>query len=346
MVLPTPAPPVDDARVTTAHFRAMGGEAAIHVLVDDQERADGLLRRGAALVADLEDRWSRFRPDSELCRLNRSAGRPCLVSTATAELVALACDAWYATDGRFDPTVEVSMTAAGYDRPLDSWDRTRPVGRPPRPAPGVTGIECDPESGLVLLPVGVTIDLGGVAKGRTADLVAADLVATGGAGVVVEIGGDLRAMGRAPHRSGPHGGVGRGEPGQADGEDDDATIEGWEVDVLAHRPDGGDHVVPLALRSGAVCTSTTLKRRWRGRTGAEHHLRRPSTGGPLTSDLVTVSVVCANATQGEILTKQLMALGLDQARDWLEGTELGALAVTADGQLHRLGAIDHYRAAG
>ena len=79
----------------------MGTE--VHVVVVDGD--PGLLDRARAAIERLEAKWSRFRPTSELSQLNRAAGRTCIVSIETFELVNLAVQAWYLTGGRFDPTV-------------------------------------------------------------------------------------------------------------------------------------------------------------------------------------------------------------------------------------------------
>ena len=92
----------------------MGTDAHIVVVGATPDHA----RRAVDRVADLERRWSRFRPDSEISQLNRNAGWPTIVSAETFELVAAAVNAWSATNGRFDPTVLQAMVANGYDRTL------------------------------------------------------------------------------------------------------------------------------------------------------------------------------------------------------------------------------------
>ncbi|HEX9311537.1 MAG TPA: FAD:protein FMN transferase, partial [Actinomycetota bacterium] len=80
-----------------ARFPAMGTD--VHVVltggsVDHLETA-------RELVDDLERRWSRFRPDSEISRLNEAAGRPVRVSAETLALLRLALEGARITGGRF-----------------------------------------------------------------------------------------------------------------------------------------------------------------------------------------------------------------------------------------------------
>ena len=84
-----------------ARFRAMGSDAHVVVVGDA-----GLLDVARRRVDDLEQRWSRFLPDSEISRLNRGRGAPLRVSRETIELVRRAVDGWQRTGGRFDIRID------------------------------------------------------------------------------------------------------------------------------------------------------------------------------------------------------------------------------------------------
>ena len=103
------------------------------------------------------------------------------------------------------------------------------------------------------LPPGVTLDLGGIGKGYAADEVSAELVdaaVPGVRGVLVNLGGDLRARGEAPA---PHG---------------------WVVDVDDPLATGRTGL--LALAGGAIATSTKLRRAWDAGGRVLHHLIDPA----------------------------------------------------------------------
>lgn len=181
-------------------FRAMGTQ--VHLAVPAEAAA--LLLDARLRIEDLEARWSRFRDDSVLSRLNRAAGRPVLVDDETFDLLATAVGAWQGTGGRFDPTVLDALEAAGYDRSFaglgaDLGAGPGPASGPaPAPTPGCAGLRLDPTLGRVEVPVGVRLDLGGIGKGRTADLVATELVAAGAPSALANLGGDLRVAGELP----------------------------------------------------------------------------------------------------------------------------------------------------
>src|SRR6266550_4563773 len=84
----------------------------------------GLVHRARARIDELERRWSRFLPDSEVSELNRGAGHAVEVSPDTTELVERAVDAWRLSGASFDPTVLGDVLRAGYDRSFDELGAT------------------------------------------------------------------------------------------------------------------------------------------------------------------------------------------------------------------------------
>jgi thiamine biosynthesis lipoprotein len=260
-------------------------------------------------LADLEARWSRFRPDSELSTLNRAAGRPVKVSPETLTLLALAVLGWQATAGRFDPTVLDALEAAGYDATFDQLPADRPgtdARLAPGPAPGLAGLRIDPEAGTVTLPAGTRLDLGGIAKGYAADLLCAQLREGGATGVCVNVGGDLRVGGTAPQG-------------------------GWAVAVP--HPHGGQ-AATLQLTEGAAATSSPLRRAWQVGGRPAHHLIEPHTGRPAATGILQVTVVAAEAWRAEVATKAAFLAGLSEALTLATRLGAEALVVDQDGGLH------------
>ena len=72
---------------------------------------------------DLEQRWTRFDPSSELMQLNAAAGRFLAVSPETVLLVQRGLEGWRQTNGLFDPTVLGALIRAGYDRDIGLLSR-------------------------------------------------------------------------------------------------------------------------------------------------------------------------------------------------------------------------------
>jgi thiamine biosynthesis lipoprotein len=280
-----------------ARFRAMGSDAHVIVVGGAFDLATHARRR----IDDLERRWSRFLPDSEVSAINQAAGAAVAVSPETALLVRRAFAAWRITGGLFDPTVLGAVIRAGYDRSFDDVAAAPRDGRSDL-APGASGIEVT--DGTVRLPAGTGFDPGGIGKGLAADIVVAELRAAGASGACVNLGGDVRMTGVAP-----------------DGGD-------WTVAVqhpLANAP-----LTHVGLRDGAVATSTTLRRRWRVDGATRHHLIDPATGRPSATRITFATVVAGEAWAAEVLAKAIMLRGRPRHFDVLGRT--GAEAIVVDDQ--------------
>lgn len=272
-------------------WRAMGSDA--HLQVGDAPA--GLVDWAVQEVERLEGHWSRFRPDSELCRLNATAGRPVEVSTTLLEAVVRAQRLWEATGGLFDPTILDDLERAGYDRSFESIGTGANVparsddadGRPPARR-GMSAVWVDEGSSVVWLPDRTRIDLGGLGKGLAADLVAEGLVDRGARSALVSLGGDIRVAGEAP-----------------DG--------GWCIPV-EDPLDEGRTWTELRLTGGAVVTSTTRFRRW-VRDGVEqHHLIDPATGRPSETGVVAAVARSEEAWWAEGVAKAAVVAGADRLR--------------------------------
>jgi thiamine biosynthesis lipoprotein len=293
---------------TDAHLVVVGGSPAA-------------LEAARRRILLLERRWSRFRQDSEISRLNAAAGRAVIVSGETAELVAAAVEAWRWTGGLFDPTVLPFLVAAGYDRSFEQLPPDRrggPADAPERRAPGCGRVVVNPGTGLVILPPGVALDIGGIAKGLAADWVTEQLL-TEASGACVNVGGDVRVGGDPP------------------------SPEGWVVSV-EHPTDGRRELVRLALADGAVCTSSRARRRWNLDGREHHHLIDPSRGVPVRSPVVAATVVAGRARQAEVLCKAVMVGGWDRALPLLQGEGASAIAVREDGRVEHLHELQRFAA--
>ena len=278
---------------TERRFDVMGTFAHVVVVGAGEAALDAAQHR----LIDLDRRWSRFRDDSEISQLNR-AGGPVVLPPDTFDVIERAIAAWYETDGRFDPTVHDALVAAGYDR---TFAEISHVGTALVSAPlvGCSSILCDRPTCTVFLPEGVSVDLGGIGKGEAADIVTSELAELGAAGTCVNVGGDLRVEGKPP------------------------TDDGWIVDIEGAERDG--RPVRLCLLSGAVCTTTSQRRRWSGPEGERHHVIDPATGQSTEHDLDLVTVVAGTAARGEVIAKAAFIAGPGAAADVIE--EMGGAGV-------------------
>jgi thiamine biosynthesis lipoprotein len=261
--------------------------------------------RVRALFAEWEQRFSRFRPESELSRVNAAAGRTVAVSAPFAEVASVALAAARATGGLFDPTLLEQLLALGYDRTF----RELPADRPARlaalaSAPGGAWreIELDLEARTIRLPAGVGLDFGGLVKGMAVDAALAVLAADDAGPSAVDAGGDLAVLGTPP------GG------------------DAWPIALVE-----ADGAPIVGLVSGALATSTVTRRRWRVDGEERHHLVDPRTGRPAESGLRAATVAASTCQAAEVACKAALLLGAEEGRAFLERHGLSGLLVTDDG---------------
>ena len=166
------------------HFRAMGTEIELFVDADD---ADDALDRAEHEFHRLESLLSRFRPDSELSRLN--AAKTLDVAPDVARVIELAVEAREETGGRFDPTVLRAVVAAGYDRTFEDIPVDGPLARGAVACGGKVRID----GAQIRLADDTELDLGGIGKGYAVERAATTLAVVGPC--LVNAGGDLAVRG-------------------------------------------------------------------------------------------------------------------------------------------------------
>jgi hypothetical protein len=168
----------------------------LHVIVwAPGAAADRLADLAVLRVQLLEACWSRFRPNSELNRLNARAGAGEIAVSDDLHRLVTTCVAAYAwSEGDLDASVLPSMLALGYRHDFGGAAMTFPM--PPVPAPGMTQVRVG--DSWVALPSGLGLDPGAVGKGLAGDMVTEDILSAGAHAVLVGIGGDVVARGLPP----------------------------------------------------------------------------------------------------------------------------------------------------
>lgn len=146
------------------------------------DRAAALLRQQ---LADIEEAASRFRDDSEVCRIARSDAEAHHVSPLLSELVNAALTAADASGGRVDPTI--GTVTAHLDTPL-ALSTVRPT----------TWRDVHLDGQILRMPAHTLLDLGATGKAFAADRAAQLIDENLGCGVLVSLGGDLRVAGPDP----------------------------------------------------------------------------------------------------------------------------------------------------
>jgi thiamine biosynthesis lipoprotein len=287
-------------------FPLWGGKAVVVTTAPEAICAARDLVR--AQTAAMDEACSRFRPDSELARVNAAAGEPVHVSPLFAEVVGAALRAAVVTNGDVDPTCGAGLEAVGYDRDIEllRQDGVRVVVHEYLPAPGWQTVGWNPGTRTLRTPPGCRLDFGAVAKALAADRAAATVAAKLGCGVLVSLGGDIATAGAAPDK-------------------------GWRIRVTDdHRAGDGAPGQTITMHSGALATSSTAVRSWQGQSGPLHHVLDPRTGRPADSCWRTVSVTAGTCVDANTAATAALLRGAPAER-WLTALALPARLVRHDG---------------
>lgn len=286
-------------------FRAMGCQMAIWLEMENPKAADYLICEAEAMFYNAEAVLSRFNAASELSWLNGRPGRWTPVSNLLWAVIIQALFMARETSGLFDPTQLTALEAAGYDRSFSEMASETAGTAVCETAVDRHGqwqaVQLDAASQAVWLPPGVRLDLGGIAKGFTAQQVVDFLHEK--APCLVDASGDLIA-GAAP----------LGWPG-------------WPVAVGAPYPAKGDELFPLWLVDGAMATSGIDYRRWRQNGRTAHHIIDPRTGQPAQTDLLTATVLAKTAVRAEAWATAALVAGSAAAQQHLAVKGLAAALV-------------------
>lgn len=262
-----------------------------------------LLDRAEARVRELEGLWSVTDGASEISTLNHDGSAE--LSPETADLLRTALDMCRRTDGALDISTYPVLRAWGFT----TGEYSVPGGEAIAALlPLVDYGRVALEAGAAALPPGMEIDLGSVAKGYTGDALAALLKQGGAASALLDLGGNIQAVGSKPD----------GSP--------------WRVAIRDPAGDGNIGVVEVADQ--AVVTSGGYERYFEEDGVRYWHIIDPATGWPARSGLASVTVVGESGLLCDGLSTALFVMGREGALEhWRQHRDFEAVLVSEDGSV-------------
>ena len=289
-------------------FQAMASPCSLQLVGGSDAAMSAAADAAMQEVHRIEHKYSRYRSDSIISRINRAAGLQAIeIDAETAGLLQFADQLWRLSDGLFDITSGVLRTV---------WDFKK--ARLPSPAALAQALARIGWDKVVLTPNAVQLlekdmelDFGGFGKEYAADRAAAVIKSHGVQHALINLGGDLHAL-RDPSLI-------------------DATP--WNVAIQHPRPPAGQpltNVAGLQLAEGGLATSGDYERFFI-RDGQRYcHILNPITGWPV-AHFQSVSVVAPNATTAGALATIAMLKGAS-ATQWLDAQGAAYLAINDEGE--------------
>lgn len=249
-------------------------------------------------VRRIETKYSRFRPDSILSKINSSDGQKTTIDAETHYLLNYSSVAFELSDGLFDITAGVLSKL---------WDFRN--GIIPSPETITTNLayvgfqHIRFNSNSIILPAGMSLDFGGIGKEYAVDCAAAICKSAGITHGIVDLGGDLHVIGPQPDN------------------------RPWKVGVRNPRaPENA--IAELAITQGGLSTSGDYERYFEHSGKRYCHLLLPKTGMPV-SYWASVSVVAPSCLLAGTLSTIAM-LKQSDARMWLDEQEIQYLGIHPD----------------
>jgi thiamine biosynthesis lipoprotein len=269
----------------------MGTIAEVQVAHGDERFGQAAIDAALAELQWVERTMSRFRPESDIGRANREAGRDGVRITAETALVIEAALRWSsASEGRFDPALGAAS---------ELWDvlqRKEPPAQAAVQRLASRGfwrkVDVARAGGAFMVRFDdrdLHLDLGGIAKGYAIDRAILALRSRGIAHAIVTVGGDLYALGTAPD----------GDP--------------WKVGI---RDPGDPHRLAgsLLVSDRAVTTSGDYERFFEWQGARYHHLIDPATAAPRRSEIHSVTVLGGDCMNADAAATAVFGLDPDAAR--------------------------------
>ena len=293
----TPAITTETQEFSSTIF-AMDTVMELKLFGDSQEP----LNEAAELITSLENALSTTDSGSEIYALNHSGSAA--LSENSAALLRRALELCKETDGALDISIYPLVRTWGFT--------TGSYRVPPQEELDAllahvdyTKITLD-ENSVASIPKGMELDLGSIAKGRTGDLVCEHFRSQGITSALLNLGGNVQALGGKPD----------GSP--------------WKIGI--QDPENAENYLGVvAIRDEAVITSGGYERYFEENGQTYWHIIDPATGAPARSGILSATIVGKEGTRCDALSTALFIMGPEKAQQfWQEHRDFDMILVTDD----------------
>jgi thiamine biosynthesis lipoprotein len=300
-----------DKHLVTKNGSAMGTEVRISIFTDDEQGALAAAERAFAEIQRLEAIMTTWRPDSEISRVNAQAGvAPVAVSNETIEVIEMAHKASELSGGAFDISFNAMHGLWKFDEDLEK--KVPPIAEIKKRIALIDykQIKVDREKKTVFLAKpGMSINLGGIAKGYAVDRAVDILRKAGFRDAIVQAGGDLMCAGSKD-----------GKP--------------WVSGIRDPRGARDDVFAVMQLVDHAFSTAGDYERFFILDGKRYHHIIDPKTGFPATRSR-SVTIYAPNAFLADAIDDAVFILGWKKGLELVESLpDVGAVVVDDHGQVH------------
>lgn len=274
---------------------------------DSQELLNGCM----GICRELDALLSPTKEGSDVYRINRGGGKPVEVDPRTAQLIQKSLEVSQWTDGAFDITIAPLV---------ELWDFKAETPRVPTqsqidevlPLVDYRGVKVEGNT-VTLSNPDMSIDLGGIAKGYIADQMREYLRENGCKSAVLDLGGNIYALGR-----------------RTDGND-------WTIGMRSPF-DTSSQFGTLTVHDRSVVTSGPYERYFEVDGKRYHHILDPSTGYPVENGLASVTILSDDSVMGDALSTACFVLGISDGTQLIQNLDqIDALFITDEEEVVTVG---------
>lgn len=274
----------------------MGTVVEITLQNPDQELKHRAMRMAFEELSRIESLMSRFKPDSELSRLNRlAARRPMQVSQEMIELLQISHKAWQLTSGGFNPTASPLLKLWGFYRQKGRIPAAEEIEERLKLISFQNVIFDVDKMHVQFFKQGVELDFNAIAKGYAIDKAVQKLKAIGISRALVNAGGDIYALGGKESQG--HWNIGIRDPQKTD-------------QILA----------PIQLRDRAIVTSGNYENFFIINGRRYCHIINPQTGYPVEG-MLSVTILAEQTALADALATGIFVLGKEKGLNLLNSLE-------------------------
>ena len=271
-----------------------------------------IIDRAFEKVKEIEELVSINRNGTELDKVNENAGiAPTHVSKDTFNIVKKGLEYSNLTNGYFDITIGPLVKL---------WSIGLPEAKVPTQAEidekikyiNYKDLVLDEANQTVFLKKkGMLIDLGGIAKGYTADEIASILKEEGVEQAIINLGGNVYALGEKEKNT------------------------PWKIGVQNPLENRGEIVGSLSLSNKSIVTSGIYERFIEDGDKRYHHILSPFDGYPYDNNIAGVTIISDKSIDGDALSTSVFAMGVDEGLKFVNNNpEIEAIFVTKDNKIY------------
>ena len=297
--------PTTDEPITKSGFYF---DTVIQITVYDLRHAS-LIDSCFSYCEKFENLVSRTIADSDISRINQSAGNPVEVSDTTIDLLRAGIQYGDMTQGAFD------ITIAPLSMLWDFKNNSKIVPTDEQISEALSHVNYKniviEGNTVTLRDPKAAIDLGGIAKGYMADRLKEFLESKEVESALINLGGNVITIGEKPN----------GTP--------------FTIGIQNPFDEPSAIITSVSAKDSSVVASGSYERYFEVGNKIYHHILNTQNGYPCENDLLSVTILSKHSIDGDALSTSCFALGLDKGVNFIQSLEnLEAVFITTDYKIH------------